>query len=333
MRENESKNSPTIFVAIGFALIACILYGVTGGIRGNIGILLNPLAEQCGLEYADVSICIAVMQLFFGATQPVFGIIAKKKSNRFVLFLGAGLIGLSMIGMLFARSFIALVLALGVVFGTGTGAISFGLVFTSAVNLVGPDRAMLLSGMLNASAGMGAFIFAPIMQGVLNIGGSSLILTVLLIPTLALIPLSLVVTKNDDSKSLRIFRQNTLAASDGSEVEESDDESVIELFRRAFQNRTYRLLVAGFSTCGFHMVLIEAHLFSQYVGYGISKNAASWAFSFYGVATILGALLSGWASTRFNKGNLLGVYYGFRAVWTLLYLYIAPKNVLTAFIY
>lgn len=28
-------------------------------------------------------------------------------------------------------------------------------------------------------------------------------------------------------------------------------------------------LVAGFSTCGFHMVIIESHLFSQYVSCGI----------------------------------------------------------------
>ncbi len=71
-----------------------------------------------------------------------------------------------------------------------------------------------------------------------------------------------------------------------------------EIFREAFHDRTYRLLICGFSTCGFHMVLIEAHLFSQFVSYGIEEAAAAWAFSVYGITTIAGALLSGWLSTR-----------------------------------
>ncbi len=81
------------------------------------------------------------------------------------------------------------------------------------------------------------------------------------------------------------------------------------------------------------MVIIESHLCSQYVSYGISKSAASWTFSLYGVATILGALLSGFLSTKINKGKLLSFYYGFRAVWTLLYLFIIPKTVVTAAIF
>lgn len=71
-----------------FGLVACALYGAGAGLRGDVGILLNPLAIHCGLKYADVSVCIAVMQLLFGATQPFFGILASKRSNRFVILLG-----------------------------------------------------------------------------------------------------------------------------------------------------------------------------------------------------------------------------------------------------
>jgi hypothetical protein len=73
-----------LFMVIAFGLIACVLYGVGAGLRCDIGILVNPLAAHCGLEYEDVSMCVAVMQLVFGAAQPFFGIVASKKSNRFV---------------------------------------------------------------------------------------------------------------------------------------------------------------------------------------------------------------------------------------------------------
>lgn len=78
-----------------FGLIACVLYGVGAGLRSDMGILLNPLAEHCGLRYNDVSMCIAVMQLVFGAAQPVFGMIAARSSHRFVLILGVVLMGLA----------------------------------------------------------------------------------------------------------------------------------------------------------------------------------------------------------------------------------------------
>ena len=62
----EKQNETTgLFTVIAFGLVACVLYGVGAGLRGDIGILLNPLADQCGLRYEDVSMCIAVMQLVF----------------------------------------------------------------------------------------------------------------------------------------------------------------------------------------------------------------------------------------------------------------------------
>lgn len=313
-----------LFTVLTFGLIACVLYGIGAGLRGDIGILLNPLAEQCGLRYDEVSMCIAVMQLTFGATQPVFGIIASRRSNRFVLSLGAVLMGMSLLGMIFARSFAVLLLSLGILFGCGGGALAFGLILTSAIHFVGPVHAMTISGMLNAAAGMGAFILSPVLQTMLETGGLVQTLTTLLIPVAALIPIAFVVTAGDPKK-------NAAAACS----EASDEKQIKEPlpFREAFSNRTYRLLIAGFSTCGFHMVIIESHLFSQYISYGIDAGAASWAFSVYGIATILGALLSGFLSTRLHKGRLVGFYYGFRALWVLAYLFLMPKNLATAVLF
>ena len=71
------------------ALAGVLLYGVSAGVRGDIGLLLNPVAASSGQSYEGVSIAIALMQLAFGATQPLFGWLAMRRSNRFVLTLGA----------------------------------------------------------------------------------------------------------------------------------------------------------------------------------------------------------------------------------------------------
>ena len=320
---NDSINRTGIFMVIAFGLIACMLYGVGAAIRGNVGILVTPMAEQCGVDYGDVSFCVAVMNIVFGIVQPVFGALAAKTSNRFVLITGAGLLICSMIGMMQARSFAMLLFSLGIIFGFGAGALAFGLILTSAIYFVGQEHAMTISGMLNAAAGMISFILAPVMQGLLNLGGLSMTLTVLGVIAALLVPVAFVVTSKDPSKGFKGARLS----------EDSGASGGFLALKNAFRNRTYLLLIAGFSTCGFHMVIIESHLFNQYVFYGIDRAAASWAFSFYGIATIAGALLSGWLSVKLHKGRLLGFYYGFRAVWVMIYLFLMPKNSTTAIVF
>lgn len=312
---NEPK--PLTFPqVISFGLLACLLYGMTGGLRADIGILLQPLAAHTGLAYQDVSFCIAVMQLIFGCTQPVFGLLAARTSNRLVLLLGVLLMAGSLLGMIFAHSFAGLFLSLGIGFGIGGGALAFGLILTSAIYFAGRENAMMLAGMLNASAGLCGFFLSPLLQQLLAQGGIATALESLLPPFALLLPIALFVTSRDPRNETQA-REAAPAAS----------------WAQVFRNRTFLLLLAGFSTCGFHMVIIESHLFSQFISYGIPAQAASWAFSVYGLATILGALLSGYLSSRMAKGKLLGFYYGFRALWVGFYLFLLPKTFWTCVLF
>ncbi|MFT3942997.1 MAG: MFS transporter [Ancrocorticia sp.] len=318
--------SATLPVAIGFGLIASILYGLGAGLRADIGVLLGPMTESSGLTYQDVSLCVAVLQLVFGASQPIFGIVALRRSNRFVLLIGVGLLAASLVTIPYAHSFIGLFLSLGVLLGVGCGALAFGVILGSVTRLVGPHRAMLVSGMLNASAGLGAFALSPVIQTLEASHGMAGAMLVLCIPVALLIPLVFVVTSGDAPTN-----EISSASQDGKREESSP--SARALFKDALSNRTYRLLIAGFTTCGFHMVIIETHLFSQFVSYDITPGVSAWVFSLYGIFTIAGALLSGYLSTRVRKDRLLGSYYGFRAVWVLAYIFLAPKNVFTAILF
>lgn len=305
---------------IAFGLLACLLYGVGAGLRADIGILLMPLSQHSGVSYENVSFCIAVMQLVFGVMQPVFGIIAGRRSNRFVLGLGVMLMLLSLAGMMMAHSFVMLLLALGVLFGCGAGALAFGLILTSATYFVGRSYAMIISGMLNAAAGMVGFVLSPLLQFFIGRGGVVSALLFLIVPVILLIPTALIVTSRDPKRS-------------DVRVDGGGKELSLASLAQAFHNRTFLLLLGGFSTCGFHMVIIESHLFSQFILYGIQPEAASWAFSVYGIATIGGALLSGVLSNMLPKGKFLACLYGFRAVWVALYIFLMPKTFVTAVIF
>lgn len=323
------KKKNNVLMVIAFGLVACILYGVGAGLRSDIGILVNPLAAHCGLNYDDVSMCVAIMQLVFGAAQPVFGIIASKKSNRFVLVAGVVFMGMSMVGMILSHSYWGLFFSLSILFGLGAGALAFGLVLASAIHFVGQENAMIISGMLNAAAGMVGFIFSPLLQSLLQAKGLSVTLVVVIGIVVLLIPVIIVVTSRDHAD---MIVENVESRTE-SKVENPAKQNAISLFREAFSNQTFRLLFAGFTTCGFHMVLIESHLFSQFVLSGIDETRASWAFSVYGIATIAGALLSGFLSVRLRKGRMLGFYYGFRAIWVIVYVWLLPKNMFTAVLF
>ena len=197
---------------------------------------------------------------------------------------------------------------------------------------------MIISGILNASSGLGSTAFAPITSGLLEAGGLPFASFVLCVPMVVLIPVIFVLTAG---KKAAASKGEALEGNAGRETSsevpvhaaQHETATFRAVFAEAFHDRTYRLLICGFSTCGFHMVLIEAHLFSQFVSYGIEATAAAWAFSVYGIATIAGALASGWLSVRMHKGRLLGFCYGFRAVLVALYLFLLPKTLVTAVLF
>ena len=99
--------------AILLTLAASLIYGVSSGIRANYGILLGPVSQNSGVDYASVSFVLAAAQLSFGIMQPVFGILAMRRSSSFVLRLGVGLMASGLLFLPFRKSFWTLLIVLG----------------------------------------------------------------------------------------------------------------------------------------------------------------------------------------------------------------------------
>ena len=97
------------------------------------------------------------------------------------------------------------------------------------------------------------------------------------------------------------------------------------------RDRTYWCLLIGFSTCGFHMAIIETHLFSQYISCGIPNNLASLTLTVYGIFTMLGAVMTGFLGQKFRMKNVLAFVYGIRVLVAVSFI-VLPKSVPFAFI-
>ena len=310
MKINIHTKKSGISRLVFIALAGCLLYGSSAGIRANYGILLNGISQNSGIPYSSVSFILAIAQLIYGVTQPLFGMIAIKRSNAFVLLTGAVLMAAGLAGIPFCRSMWSLLPFLGVVFPAGTGALSFGIIMGAITPLMNEKEAAAVSGIVTAGSGLGSTILSPMMQKLLSASGLRTTMFTLCILVLCLIPISLWISSG---------------AKGAPAVQESGAHGMKDMFSDAFRNRSYLFLMIGFFTCGFHMAIIETHLFSQFVSYGIPEETAAYAFSLYGIAVILGSAAVGILDGRFPMKNVLGSLYASRIVIVLMLL-ILPKT-------
>ena len=107
-------------------------------------------------------------------------------------------------------------------------------------------------------------------------------------------------------------------------------ESLRIILQTGMKNPAYWCLLIGFSTCGFHMAIIETHLYSQYVAAGIDGSTASLTLTVYGIATMLGAMLTGFLGLKFKMKTVLTFVYGIRVLIAASFI-LLPKTVLFAF--
>ena len=172
--KQEKRSVIILLVAAG-----CALYTISGGIRSSFGVVVQALADRTGVSYAAVSFAVAVGQLMYGVTQPLFGILALKKSNGFVLLCGTGLMAAGLLLTPLATSAALLVVTVGLLFFSGTGALCFGIIMGTLSPILGEKRASGVSGILNASSGIGASILSPIMQSLQSALGVGAMLRIL----------------------------------------------------------------------------------------------------------------------------------------------------------
>ena len=284
---------------------ACLVFGGMQGVHDNYGIMLQALMTTSGLGYDQVSLIIGIGALVYGVGQPLMGALSLKRSNTFVMLLGLALMAVGLTVTPLCRGVLVLMVFFGIVLPLGTCGATSGILMGTLTPVVGKERAVLASGILQSSAGIGDMILSPALEHGISTVGIRWSLGILAGYFVALAPFVLWFGKQGEHIA--------------NEPTSEQDISVIETLREALTDRDYRLIVASFATCGFNMSIIESHIFSQYVGAGIPSAIASLCLTIYGVGTMLGTLASGALSTRFRMKNVLGTIYALRSFLSLLF--------------
>jgi MFS family permease len=311
--EQQKQGNRTLLRSILLVAVACLVFGVQQGIHDNYGIMMNGLLGPTGQDYSQISFCIGIGALIYGFAQPFMGMLAIRTSQTFVLISGIILMVVGLCLTPLCRSFLTLLLCFGVLLPLGTTGLAFGILMSAITPIIGERKAAAASGLVQAAAGIGDALMSPALESLISHYGIQPAMSVFAIPFLLFIPICI---------WIGVMNKRYAKEEDREEVR---NETMSSMIRNALQDRDYRLVTMAFATCGFNMSIIESHLFSQFVSWGISSQTASYIMTVYGFFTMLGATTTGFLCTRYRMNRVLGTVYAIRIVVSLAIL-VLPKT-------
>jgi len=310
----RALNTPQLWIV---TLSAAGILMVTMGARQSLGLFLAPLNTSTGLGVASISLALAIGQFIWGAAQPLAGALADRFGPGRVLLAGLVLLALGSALTPFMDSTWGLIISLGLLSAIGSGAGSFSVLFGAATNRLPLEARGAASGVINAGGSFGQFIFAPILQKLIQAVGWMGAMWSLAAVVLAALPLVRNVAKPYDH---------------GHKMAHASEQGLWRSVKGAMADRSYLLLHAGFFTCGFHIAFLVTHLPGEVNLCGLPPSVASWSLAIIGLANIFGSLFAGACVARYRSKYVLFWMYGSRAVMIAIYL-VSPRTDLTFYFF
>ena len=297
-------------------LAAAGIMMVTMGTRQSMGLFIAPIIASTGISITSISLALAIGQFTWGAIQPVAGAVADHYGPRVVLIGGVLLLALGSAITPFMASGFGLIVSLGLLSAMGSGAGSFSVLIGAAAQRLPIEARGSSSGVINAGGSFGQFVFAPILQKLIqSVGWMGAMWS------MALIALSALPLVGTLTGSVKTPIRHT-----------GEDSGLLKTIGIAMKNPSYLLLHAGFFTCGFHIAFLVTHLPGEVNLCGLPPSVASWSLAIIGLANIFGSLYAGSCISLYRSKFILAAMYGSRALLIGLFL-VMPRSELTFYVF
>lgn len=285
---------PWLIIASG-SLIAILAVGP----RSAMGFFQMPLLQDTGWDRSTFGLAMAIQNLAWGLSQPLFGALADKYGTGRVLILSGLCYALGLFLMSLGTSPLLLHIGGGVLVGMGVGAGSFGIILSAFARNVTPEQRSFAFGIGTAAGSAGMFLFAPISQALISSVGWSDGLVWIGVMTL-LIPVLAYPLRGNAHSGTQAMAVSTQTASDA--------------LMEAFGHRSYVLLTLGFFVCGFQVAFITAHFPAYLADLGILAPWPVIAMALIGFFNIIGSLGAGYLGQIYSKRYILAFIYIARSV-------------------
>ncbi|WP_342117876.1 MFS transporter [Pseudoduganella sp. OTU4001] len=290
---------------------------------GLPGALLQPLSKEFGWGVDQISSALAVRFALFGLMGPFAAILMERFGLRNVMVTALGLITAGSLLALGMTQFWQLVLLWGVMLGVGSGMTA--LVLSAVVSTRWFEtRRGLVVGVLTASSATGQLIFLPVGAWLVeNFGWRMAVLPVLVACALVAVAVFALMRNRPADVGLAPF-----GASDAAQAATAAAQPATKLgfatpfrvLREASGSPVFWLLAGSFFICGLSTNgLIQTHFISLCGDAGLGPVPAASVLAMMGAFDLVGTILSGWLSDRYDNRKLLFWYYSLRGL-SLLWL-------------
>jgi MFS family permease len=265
------------------------------GIRHGFGLWLQPITMDRGWTRETFSFAFAVQNLVWGIAGPLVGMWADRFGAHRVLpacgllyALGLVLMGLSTTGLAFTAG-------AGLLIGVALAGTTYAVVFGVIARNVAPEKRAWTMGAAAAAGSFGQFLMVPLEAWLITHQGWQNALFILGAACMLILPLAL---------GLKEPRSSAPAAS---------EQSASAAVREAFAYPSFRLLMAGYFVCGFHLLFIGVHMPSYLRDAGLDPGVATVALALIGLFNVFGSYAAGVLGSRFPKRYVLAAIYGLRS--------------------
>jgi predicted MFS family arabinose efflux permease len=289
---------------------------------GLPGALLQPVSREFGWGVDQVSSALAVRFALFGLMGPFSAILMERFGLRNVVVTALGLVTAGSLLAFGMTQFWHLVLLWGVMLGVGSGMTA--LVLSAVVsNRWFETRRGLVVGMLTASSATGQLIFLPVGAWLAeHFGWRMAVLPVLLACGLVAVAVFALMRNRPADLGLAPFGtqgSGTVSATPAPAMVVGFA-TPFRILREASRSVTFWLLAGSFFICGLSTNgLIQTHFISLCGDAGLGPVPAASVLAMMGAFDLVGTVLSGWLSDRYDNRKLLFWYYSLRGL-SLLWL-------------
>jgi len=294
----------------------------TAGFRSAPSVLIVPLEEAFGWSRSDISLAVAINVMLFGLVAPFAAALMERFTVRKVVMSALALVAVSSSSTIFITRPWHLWALWGI--GVGIGAGSMALVFAATIaNRWFVARKGIVVGALTAATATGQLVFLPLLSHFaiaygwksvsLTVGGASALVIPFIYFFLKEKPEAIGITPYGAPDNWQPPAPNEMSAG----------RIAVDTVQKASKNRDFWILFFSFLVCGLSTNgLIGTHFIPAAHDHGMGETVAASLLALVGLFDVVGTILSGYLTDKYDPRKLLFFYYGLRG----LSLFLLPSN-------
>lgn len=306
------RRTPRVHPAWGVAAVSFLVLVGAAAFRATPGVLVDPLHEEFGWSRGGIGFAVSVNLVLYGLTAPFATALMERYGIRRVVSCALLLIAAGGGLTVFMTSQWQLVLCWGVLVGLGAGsmALAFGAVVAGRWFVA---RRGLVTGLLTAGGAAGNLLFLPLVGLLADGPGWRAASLTVAGAALAVVPLVLWLLRDrPEDVGVRPYG----AGEDyvpPPPVPPGAARRAVATLGAACRVPVFWLITGSFAICGASTNgLIGTHFVPGAHDHGMAVPVAATLLAAIGVADVVGTVLSGWLTDRFDPRALLAVYYALR---------------------